>query len=103
LCSRWRYPALPYNRLDEPRGLGGIVVLPDYDEHPPSLGKQMFRLKVTLAVSIQLGRPPSLVLFWTCRMLGALMPEAAPNFDGDSGRREHDVEVAPDRSNRSPM
>ena len=69
-------------------------MLPDSNNRPTSAGQQSVRLGISFNVASELGLPPIAIGGWHAAVLGAAMPEAAIDENGDLAPREHNVGLA---------
>ena len=81
-------------RLDAVSGGHGILVLPHTYDRPSLSTQEIVRLAISLHIARELLKPPLTVVGRKVPVLGAPVPEAAVDEDGDLCGSEHDVDAA---------
>lgn len=70
-------------------------MLPEPDDLPVGRLERRVRIGVPPSVQVDLPLPPSAVGAWEHMVLGAAVPEAAVDVDGETNPRERDVDRSP--------
>lgn len=69
-------------------------MLPDPDYGPAGRRESLIRIPVALDIPCEFGSPPGPVGLWQRRVVGARVPEASVNEDGDPSAGESDVSAS---------
>ena len=81
-----------------------VLVLPDPDRRPPCCQQALVGVEITVLVGFDLLRPvPAVGAMPTTAVLGAAMPEAAVDENGDLGTGEDDVGLSGKAWERAPV
>lgn len=68
-----------------------VLVLPDPDCRPASNGKREIHPSISLDIATELGHPIRVIARWDVSVLGARMPEAPIDEDGDPATGKYDI------------
>lgn len=72
-------------------------MLPDPDTQPSCLGEECVNLPVPIDVALELRSPVIRVGLWIRRVIGAAVPEAPIDEDGDTSAPKDEIGSSPDR------